>query len=203
MKRLLVCLLCICVTNVVSASAASGLLWDKLQGIQSMKASFHQTIYGKSRILSQSQGKMAFERPGHFYWQTNTPTAQLLVADGKRFWLYDIDLEQVTVRSQENAMGASAGLFLGDNKARFERDFTVSFEHQNASEIFELEAKAKEANIQRMTLIFRNDMLQGMSLYDQLGQKTQIKFDSIETNSTLPAKLFQFSPPNGVDVVEQ
>jgi len=185
------------------ADAVNDVLWDKLSRIHTMKAEFTQHIYAKKRELSRSSGTMAFVRPGHFRWETKQPMEQLLIADGKKIWLYDVDLEQVTVKQQTESMGSAAGLFLSDDKSGLVRDFHVTSEHQDEAEIFQLKAKAKQANIQRVTLRFEGEQLESMDLYDQLGQHTAVHFQKIKMNMTLPEKRFHFSPPAGVDVVEQ
>ncbi|MCH9755676.1 MAG: outer membrane lipoprotein chaperone LolA [Gammaproteobacteria bacterium] len=190
-------------TTLAWSDSASDLLWDKLTHISSMSASFTQKINAKTREISKSAGTMAFERPGHFRWQTKTPMKQLLVADGEKFWLYDVDLEQVTVRPQTEVMGAAAGLFLGDSRARFVHDFKVTEVHEDKMDVFKLQATAKQANIQRMALWFEGTQLKRMDLYDQLGQRTAIHFKKVKNNVALSPKLFRFSPPAGVDVVEQ
>ncbi|MCH9716419.1 MAG: outer membrane lipoprotein chaperone LolA [Gammaproteobacteria bacterium] len=187
-----------------ACSAAPGdVLWDKLSAIRSMQASFTQKVLTKNRELSNSSGTMALERPKHFRWQTKSPMEQLLVADGEKFWLYDVDLEQVTVRSQAELEGAAAGLFLGEDRARFFHDFHVTETQQNKLDEFILEATEKQANIQRMMLQFDDTQLVRMDLYDQLGQKTIIRFQQVKNNDALPSTLFRFTPPAGVDVVDQ
>ncbi|MDX2345404.1 MAG: outer membrane lipoprotein chaperone LolA [Legionella sp.] len=182
---------------------AGEVLWDKLRAIESMQADFKQKVTAKKRVLSQSAGKMALERPKHFRWQTKTPMEQVLVADGQKFWLYDVDLEQVTVRPQAGLEGAAAGLFLGDNKARFLHDFKVTAGQVDKQDVFKLQAIAKQANIQKMTLRFDGALLRAMDLYDQLGQRTAIEFTQVENNLVFSPDLFGFSPPKGVDVVTQ
>jgi outer membrane lipoprotein carrier protein len=191
------------ITTLTWGETAGEVLWDTLSHISSMHASFTQKVTVKKRELSQSSGTMAFERPGHFRWQTKAPMEQLLVADGKKFWLYDVELEQVTVRPQKEMMGAAAGLFLGDDSTRFFQDFNVTEAHEDKADVFKLEATAKQANIQRMTLRFEETKLVSMDLHDQLGQRTAIAFKQIKNNTALPSRLFRFSPPAGVDVVEQ
>ena len=191
------------ITTLAWGETAGEVLWDKLGHISSMHASFTQKVTVKKRELSQSSGTMAFKRPGHFRWQTKAPMEQLLVADGQKFWLYDIELEQVTVRPQQEMMGAAAGLFLGDDSTRFFQDFNVTEAHEDKTDVFKLEAIAKQANIQRMTLRFEAAKLVSMDLYDQLGQRTAIVFKQVQTNAKLSPNLFRFSPPAGVDVVEQ
>lgn len=189
--------------NIAFAETPGDRLWEKLAAIRTMDASFTQKVFAKKREISASSGTMAFERPGHFRWETKKPMEQLLVADGKKFWLYDIDLEQVTVKPQAEIMGAAAGLFLGDNRAQLTKDFEVTQVEEKQRSVFDLRALSKEANIQRMVLRFDEAILHSMDLYDQLGQRTVIAFQKVQQNETLSPKLFRFSPPKGVDVVEQ
>ena len=203
MKRMILGCVLWGVTQVLWGASASDALWDKLGKIQSMEASFTQRISSKSRDISKSYGSMAFERPGHFRWHTDKPMEQLLIADGKKIWLYDVDLEQVTIKPQTDVMGAAAGLFLDDDSTRLAHDFQVTREQQGSLDVFQLQATSKQANIQRMTLRFEGTVLLGMDLYDQLGQRTEVSFKHIKTNPSLSASLFHFSPPSGVDVVEQ
>jgi outer membrane lipoprotein carrier protein len=188
------------VATLASAVSANEVLWRKLSEIKSMKSGFTQVVYANQRELSKSTGTMALERPEHFRWHTALPMEQLLIADGKKFWLYDVDLEQVTVRPQSKLSGAVAGLFLGEDKAQFLKAFEVTEDKKN---VFKLKATEKQANIQQMQLQFAGAVLDSMILYDQLGQRTVMRFQQVKNNTALPARLFRFSPPVGVDVVQQ
>lgn len=203
MKRLFLGFICFFIIQPVFSDTINDVLWDKLSHIHTMTASFSQHIYAKKRKLSQSSGNMAFVRPSQFRWETKNPMEQLLIADGKKIWVYDVDLEQVTVKQQTESMGAAAGLFLSDDKSHLLHDFYVESEHEGHVEIFKLKARAKQANIQRVTLRFDGEYLESMDLYDQLGQRTTVHFNKAKMNTTLSEKLFQFTPPAGVDVVEQ
>ncbi len=203
MKKLLLWGVLLGFTSSLFASPAADMLWDKLHAIESMQASFTQKVYAKKKVVSKSTGEMALQRPNYFRWNTKKPMAQLLVADGQQFWLYDVDLEQVTVRPQAALEGAAAGLFLGDDKAGFMREFKVTETQKNGLAAFRLDALLPEANIKQMTLQFAGDVLKRMDLYDQLGQHTVIVFQFVKNNTVLSKKLFRFSPPKGVDVVKQ
>ena len=203
MRHALLGFVCLLVAQSVCADSESDALWNKLSAIKSMQASFSQKIYAKKRELSQSSGDMAFVRPSQFRWNTQEPMEQLLIADGKKIWMYDVLLEQVTVKHQTESMGAAAGLFLSNDKSRLAHDFHVKSEHEGRAEIFTLKARAKQANIERMTLRFDDTHLESMDLYDQLGQHTVVRFNQAKMNIELPESLFQFTPPAGVDVVEQ
>lgn len=185
------------------AASAQTLLWEKLNQIQSLHAAFNQKVETKNHELSQSTGTFDFVRPKHFRWETKSPMKQLIVADGKKFWVYDVELDQVTVRKQSAIEGALAGLFLGENSERFFQTYAVTVTHQNHMDIFQLRTKQQEANIQRITIQFgENNTLQVITLYDQLGQKTIIRLRQSQYNKPLSPNLFQFVPPAGVDVVE-
>jgi len=203
MKRIILGLFYFLMLQNAYADEISDILWDKLSHIRAMKASFSQQIYAKQRVLTQSSGKMAFVRPRQFRWETTQPMEQLLIADGKKIWMYDVDLEQVTVKPQTESMGAAAGLFLSENKVNLTSDFSVKYEREGKQEVFTLKARGKQANIQRMILRFAGDALESMELYDQLGQRTAVRFNQAKINVILPEHLFQFTPPEGVDVVQQ
>ena len=55
---------------------------------------------------------MQFERPGKFRWVYEKPYAQLIVGDGSKVWFYDQDLNQVTVRKLDVALGSSPAALL-------------------------------------------------------------------------------------------
>lgn len=175
----------------------------KLQAIRSMQADFIQIVTAGKREISQSTGKMALQRLGKFRWQTESPMKQLVIADGQCLWVYDVELEQVTVKKQENSFDETAGLFLSGYNDRLTHDFFVTAKINGQNTSYELKAKAKKANFQKVKLTFKRDVLTTMELYDQLGQHTLVKLINIKNNPHLATKLFQFKPPKGVDVVQQ
>lgn len=190
-----------------SASAFSQtpeeLLQVKLNDIRSMTANFKQVVKAKDRVVSSSSGTMALERPGLFRWQTKEPMEQLMIADRKHIWVYDVDLEQVTVKKQEKGLGGTAALFLSGYDDTVTRDFTVIQSGSGDNLIFDLKSKSAKANFQQIKLTFRQSLLTGLELYDQLGQVTSVQLVQAKLNPKLAASLFQFKPPKGVDVVRQ
>lgn len=181
----------------------AAILQDKLNAMRSMSAQFSQVVKAEKRQVSSSTGIMALNRPGRFRWDTQSPMAQLVVADGKRLWIYDVDLEQVSVKKQDKSVGGTAGLFLSGTGNMVSQDFTVTQQMQGNTQSFDLHSKSSRANFQRVQMSFENNLLKTLVLYDQLGQKTEVKFSKIKLNAALSPSLFQFKPPKGVDVVEQ
>ncbi|VEG90572.1 outer membrane lipoprotein chaperone LolA [Legionella spiritensis] len=178
-------------------------LQGKLNAVNSMSANFNQVVNAKKREVSRSSGSMALQRPGRFRWQTRSPMEQLIVADGKKLWVYDVELEQVTVKKQEKGLGGTAALFLSGYDDTVTRDFEVTAERRGKQSLYDLHARSPRENFQRVKLQFTGDVLTRIELYDQLGQHTVVKLTRIKSNPRLAASLFQFKPPNGVDVVQQ
>ena len=168
-----------------------------------MQATFTQVVSAKKIDATKSSGSMALSRPNHFRWQTKEPMPQLLIADGQKIWVYDKDLEQVSVRVQNKNIGGAAAIFLGDNNNVVDRDFNVTMVQKNHKDLFDLRAKGKKANFERVKLVFDGDELKQIDLYDQLGQHTEVFLKKVEINSKLSPKIFKFIVPKGTDVVSQ
>ena len=175
----------------------------KLNAIRTMSATFNQVVKANKRRVSHSSGTMALSRPGRFLWKTHQPMMQTVIADGHRLWVYDVDLEQVTVKKQDPGMGGTVGLFLSGYNDALARDFEVTRTLEDGQDVFDLRAKSSKANFQRVKLMFVGDALQGIVLFDPLGQQTDVRLTHVKTNPHLPPELFQFKTPKGVDVVKQ
>lgn len=202
MKKIL-CAVLLCFSASAFSESADQVLQSKLNSIRSMTASFKQVVKAKARVVSSSSGTMALERPGRFRWQTKEPMAQLMIADGQRIWIYDTDLEQVTVKKQQKGLGGTAALFLSGYDDTVTRDFTVTQMSTGDNITFDLKSKSAKANFQRIKLTFHQNFLTGLELFDQLGQITSVQLSQAKLNPKLTASLFQFKPPKGVDVVQQ
>jgi len=148
-----------------------------------------------------SSGKFTFARPGKFIWQYEKPYAQLLQADGDKLYVYDKDLNQVTVRALGNALGASpAAILFGSND--LDKNFTLRDAGVKAGiDWLELTPKAKDTQFQRVGIGFKDGNLEAMELHDVFGNVTLLTFSNIQKNPALPADAFRFTVPKGADVI--
>ena len=207
--------LCLCVSVVsgfvfsvlillpsVAQAAALDRLKAFLEGTKSGKADFIQTVVSKSGRKPQlAAGSMMFSRPGKFRWTYDKPYYQLIVGDGEKLWVYDRDLNQVSVKKLSVALGSSpAALLAGDNA--LEKSFDLK-EGGTADGIEWVDAQPKnqDAGFQFLRIGFVGDTLRAMELTDSFGQVTTIGFDKFERNPQLPASQFRFTPPKGADVL--
>lgn len=202
MKHLISILLVIA-TSHLFAQTASDDVQARLNAIHTMSANFTQIVKAGKREVSNSYGVMSLARPGRFRWQTKSPLEQLIVADGKQLWVYDVDLEQVTVRKQDKGVGGTPALFLSGYDNTVARDFTVTASQTGNRYTYRMHAKSPKENYQDLTLIFNKDMLTQIEFFDQLGQHTIVHLTHIKHNPQLSSQLFQFKAPAGVDMIKQ
>lgn len=202
MKQLISLLLALAAGSVL-AQTASDAVQARLNAIHTMSADFTQVVKAGKREVSNSYGVMALARPGRFRWQTKSPLAQLIVADSKKLWIYDVELEQVTVRKQEKGTGGTPALFLSGYDNTVARDFTVTAIEKGNRHIYDMHAKSPKENYQEVKLTFNDDKLTYIEFFDQLGQHTTVHLTKIKNNPQLANTLFQFKPPAGADVVKQ
>ena len=174
-----------------------------LDAYQSYQAKFVQTSYDNNGAkLGNSTGKMALLRPGYFRWETITPTKQIIVTDSKNIWIYDVDLEQVTIEPMKKHAGEAPAVLLTDTTDEIIKTFNISEEKTSSTGLwFTLIPKTKESLYQEVRLYFINKRLEQMILIDSLGQKIAVQFITPNINPKLPKNTFQEKIPKDVDVI--
>jgi len=173
-----------------------------IAGAKTAEADFTQTVSDKNgRVSQQASGKMAFARPGKFRWDYSKPYEQVIVGDGVKLWLYDADLEQVTVKSLGDVIaGTPAALLAGDNA--IEKYFVLKDAGvADGLEWLEATPKNKDTTFERIRMGFRGDTLMQMDLFDFFGQRTTLKLSRMVRNPTIPPSRFTFTPPKGADII--
>jgi outer membrane lipoprotein carrier protein len=96
---------------------------------------------------------------------------------------------------------ASAPIMILMKQSQINSDFTVSEVGQRQFLYWvELEPKLTELAYSRVYIGLENDIVKAMELRDGFGQSTQIVFENLRQNVIHNPKVFEFSPPEGVDV---
>ena len=141
------------------------------------------------------------QRPGKFRWDYLEPYKQLIVSDGSKIWIYDTELEQVTVKPIESGLSDTPALLLSGDKP-LDQAFVITDLGENGGlEWVELMPKVSDTSFERVRLGFGKDDLQGMELVDNFGQTTRLDFTNLKRNPAVEQSLFAFTPPPGVDVI--
>ncbi len=170
---------------------------------RSAQADFTQDVLDQNgKRIQSAAGVMQFQRPGKFRWTYRKPYEQIIVGDGRKFWLYDKDLNQVTVKSLDAALGSSpAALLAGSNE--IEKGFSLRESGtREGLEWLEARPKSQDSSFSSVYMGFNDEAnLVVMELDDAFGHKTVLRFSGMQMNPKLSAKQFEFSPPEGADVV--
>lgn len=186
-------------------ATAIGSLKNFIAATRTVSANFSQTLYDKSsQTIQESKGSMQFERPEKFRWSYQKPYEQLIVGDGKEVWFFDHDLNQVTIRPFNLAIGSSPAALLAGSSALEENFVLTELGLQDDMEWLEAIPKNKETMFEFIQMAFSpQGTLKLMALRDSLGQTTLLTFSDLEKNPPLSDHLFKFTPPTNADVIRE
>lgn len=190
---------------LLSASAgASGIqaLRQFYSDVQAVEARFVQTQYDEGgEQLQQTEGHFKLARPLRFRWEYDKPYSQLLICNGRKFWLYDVDLAQVTLRpAQEALRGAPMRLLSGG--AGLEQEFALAEDGKDKGlDWVKLTPRESQADFASVRMGFAGKLPRELELRDNLGQLTRIKLEQATSVRSFPQNTFEFTPPAGVEVV--
>jgi outer membrane lipoprotein carrier protein len=189
----------------IAPARASGI--DQLRAFltqtKTARGEFVQRVGSRNSPKTQnSSGTFVFQRPGRFRWVYSKPYEQVIVADGEALYLFDKDLNQVTVKKLTGAIPASpASILFGSNQ--FEKDFEV----RDAGVRDDLEwivalPRSRDTPFDRIEIGFRDGLPAAMQLADSFGQTSLLRFARVERNPTVDPQTFRFTPPSGADVLD-
>jgi len=173
-----------------------------LTATRSARADFEQDVFDRQgKKVQASRGDFAFQRPGRFRWTTTAPARVVIVGDGERVWIHDVELEQVTVRRMAKALGSTPAALLAGS-ADVSQAFALSEGGlRDGLEWVEARPRERDTGFERMRLGLSATGLQAMELFDHFGQTTRLRFANLLRNPVLEAGTFRFTPPPGVDVL--
>jgi len=188
-----------------SATAATGpeRLQDYLRGLKSLVSDFRQiTLNADGGRMVESRGTFYLRRPGKFRWEYKCPVKQVIVADGKRVWLHDLELDQVSHQSQTKALGGTPAQLL-TTEGPVDRHFKVTpWDAGDAREWVELRPKAKDTQVVRIRIGFVGKHLDTLVMEDSFGQLTRFVFTGTKRNPKLDQDLFCFDASSVVDFLQ-
>lgn len=199
---LLACLVTAVAVRAVEEPADRALVESFLTNVTTISGDFRQELVdAEGNVIEESAGWLAIQRPGRFRWSYEEPYQQLLVADGLNIWSYDVDLEQVTVKPQSEALASTPALLLGGSSDVLEDfDYLGSFEDRGTTWV-QLRPKDTDSGFNRVELGFTDSKLSRMLFGDNLEQTTLIALTDVRFNEPVDPQVFSFTPPAGVDVV--
>lgn len=184
------------------AEEARAMVEDYFGGLDTLAGDFSQEVTDpEGRVVEEAHGRVYLSLPDRFRWDYTDPYEQVIVADGRRVWLYDVELEQVTVRDQDETAKDSPMLVLTDTALMDEFFETQELGRRDGQEWLRMLPKDEESQFQSVDVAVDAEGLRCMIFRDRFGQVTELKFSNLERNADLEEDKFQFTPPEGVDVI--
>lgn len=174
-----------------------------LGSLKTLSAEFVQVVQDKrGQVTDRATGTLTLSRPNRFRWDYREPYVQTIVADGQKLWLYDPDLQQVTVRTLEQGLGTTPAMLLSGAGKVGDAFKSGGIETQQGVTWCRLRPSQPGSDFERVSLGFdARDELQAMELVDKLGQTTTIQFARLKRGAKLNDATFRFVPPAGADVI--
>lgn len=175
-----------------------------LNNLVRFQADFKQQQFGEQgQLLETSHGQVYIQRPNRFRWDYQQPYEQHIVADSRNVWIYDVDLEQVTMKPMSKALGKTPALLLSKENTIAEDFDIVSLPSEGKVAHLELRPKTGQNQFALIRLLLTETELYGLELEDNLGQTTFLDFSAFQRNPQFKTDLFVFEPPDGVDVIRE
>ena len=189
------------ITNAASGVDSLNNFFNKTN---TFEARFGQKVLDESMVeIDAGQGKVWIQRPGLFRWNYVPPDAQEIVGDGENVWIYDIELEQVSVRNQHQTIGKSPAILLAGNGDLEENYNIEEIGTQGRYDWANLVPKNPDSGFKAIRIGFEDNRLRLMELLDNLDQTTRIIFIDLKENAYIPPDTFHFVAPVGVDIIDQ
>jgi chaperone LolA len=172
-----------------------------LKQMDNLSTEFKQTLLDEDKnVVQQSSGTLALQRPGKFAWHYTEPFEQRIIADGSELWIYDVELDQVTVKPMDEGL-ANAPIMILMKQADISEQFEISEVGQRKFLYWvELQPHSGDLEYTHIYIGIDDDSVRAMELQDQFGQSTQIVFENLRVGVVHDPATFRFVPPPGVDV---
>jgi outer membrane lipoprotein carrier protein len=178
-------------------------LRDFVRDVKTGRSTFTQTVTAPDGAKKKSSsGSFEFARPNRFRFAYAKPFEQLIVADGRKVWIYDADLNQVSARKLSNALGATPAALLAGGSLEIDFDL-VAMPSQDGLDWVKATPKAKDGAFQSVLIGFRGKDLAAVEIVDSFGQRSLLQFAQLAANVAIPPERFVFTVPPGADVIEQ
>ena len=203
LTRILPGLVLLAWSGLAQASPGLDALKHFLEEVRTFEARFGQEVLDETmQSLDGGRGRVWIKRPGLFRWNYDPPDAQEIVGDGDLVWVYDVELEQVTVRNQREALGTTPALLLSGGEDMEQNYTIIDIGTQGRFDWVNLIPVDEESSFTEVRIGFEDNRLRLMELIDTLGQRTRMSFVDLKENGPIDDRVFEFLPPVGVDVID-
>ncbi|WP_347176248.1 outer membrane lipoprotein chaperone LolA [Undibacterium sp. TS12] len=207
LARLAACAVALAMTPALASASAVEQFKSFVTNNKSAKGEFtQQQVKADGKVSKTATGNFIFARPGKFVWAYTKPYEQILQADGDKLYIFDKDLNQVTIRALGNALGSSPAAILFGSAGSADLDKNFSFKevgNKQGMEWLEATPKTKDAQFETIGIGMKDGVPVALELRDSFGQFSILTLKNLEKNPALKPEQFKFVVPAGADVFRQ
>ena len=203
-KKISLLLVLLMFTTSALADSAAEKLQGYLKQMQTLEGSFQQlTLDARGNRMQEAEGSVQLAKPGRFYWSTEQPFPQVLVSNGTTLWVYDPDLEQVTIQTLDERSTQSPAIILSGEASDLTKHFSINATETGKRVVFDLIPLQQDSLFEELSLDFVEGRISALQLTDSLGQKTRVDLTITQFNQPLDNQIFEFEVPPHVDVIQE
>lgn len=175
-----------------------------LQKQKSIQAEFSQQVTDAAgKVVQTSTGKMKIQKPDYFLWRTDDPFEQLIVSNSEKLWIFDKDLDQLTIQPVGQQQGVTPAMLLTGQKEKIKQNFNIKKLYEQDEEIaFTVQPRGEENLFQILEIVLRGDVIRTFQFEDHMGQSSFIELSQVKLNEKIDAKEFEVKVSPQVDVID-
>lgn len=172
-----------------------------VKNVTTFSANFVQTQPDESTFSeNKSKGYMAIKRPGKLFWIYQQPEHQEIVTDGKNLWIYDAEIDQVTVRALISVQADFPLRWLLYDEPVTDNFEVIVGDKINGVSWFNLVPK-DNSFFQSLDVAISKGKLAQIWMYQSSDNIVKVVFEEGSTTKKILESQFDFVPPKGVDVI--
>ena len=184
------------------AEPARDLLAGFLRDVDTVDARFSQSLTDADGVLTEAAaGRFWLSRPGRFRWSYTAPYEREVVSDGQRVWIYDPELEQVTVREIGDSLGSTPAGLLAGSESALDNLNIIALDRDGTLEWVQVLPTDGQSEFAAVSLGFDQANLVELEFVDRLDQRTRIIFEELVLNEPVDEAQFIFQAPAGADII--
>jgi outer membrane lipoprotein carrier protein len=143
-------------------------------------------------------------------WEYKQPASKLFVTDGSKLYVYEPEEQQVVIQSNFKTAELSTSISFLWGEGRLSDSFTANIAQPDKygapkdTNVLELIPR-RDATYTKLVLVLdpKTNQVTESILYVTSGDTNRFKFKNPKINSGLKNDAFTFTPPAGVEIIQQ
>ena len=191
---------------LVFAADITDTVQKSYENLHSLRAFFIQHLTNAATKKTEERlGSIVFAKPKLLRWETTSPEEELLVVGQQQVWEYLPEDGVAYQYTSEQIFQSKTMLRFVSGEANLKEDFVIVDKGVDSGRhLLELTPKEPEPGLTFAQVWIRPEdgLLERISIVDFFGNTNTLELKGIEVNPAVDRKMFTFSPPHAVQVIE-